>query len=210
MSAFLLCAGTVRLKEEKRTEKKFRRTGFPLRHSPGGLGVAASSPLSLCLRGWCSGPANAGSEASPYSFRIRRARYKRLAGWGAARCWRFGLGSCGAAFCLVVGVGSQICREPPSRMGRATATSTGRAEPKPRNRQANPRTAVSPATGRSRAIHRSPPDCPVNRRASGAGVVGTSGLPLAPANHRAPGRGSSYTRELIRTGGQKLPGSAEP
>ncbi len=49
MSAFLLCAGTVRQKEEKRTEKKFRRTGLLERHSLSGLRVAATYAASLVL-----------------------------------------------------------------------------------------------------------------------------------------------------------------
>ncbi len=49
VSAFLLCAGTVRQKEEKRTEKKFRRTGLLLRRTLSGLRVAATYTTALAV-----------------------------------------------------------------------------------------------------------------------------------------------------------------
>ncbi len=97
LSAFLLCAGTVRQKEEKRTEKKFRRTGLLLRRTPGGYGVAATCAAILAV-------ADAG-EARVYPRRrlrdpavfIRGSQrwMQRLAGVGAARRCRSGLGASG-------------------------------------------------------------------------------------------------------------------
>ncbi len=49
MSAFLLCAGTVRLKEEKRTEKKFRRTGLLQRRILRGYGAAATYTAAFAV-----------------------------------------------------------------------------------------------------------------------------------------------------------------
>ncbi len=50
LSAFLLFSVPAWLKEEKRTEKKFKRTGLLERHSPSGLGVAATCAVALVLR----------------------------------------------------------------------------------------------------------------------------------------------------------------
>ncbi len=211
MSAFLLCAGTVRQKEEKRTEKKFRRTGLLERHSPGGLGVSATYTAALVLTKKDRGFRQRRLRDPAVFIRGSQSRMQKARRLGKARRCRLKLCSCGAAFCLSVGVDSQICREPSYSVWGSRQSPGG---------QGGARTPE-------------PPSYPANRRISGNGVE-PSELPVAAGlsykplrfwggGYRSPPGFPSRRRTFglprqeraalpraSRTGGQKLPGSAGP
>ncbi len=175
MSAFLLFADGA-AERRKADRKEVQRAGLFQRRILRGYGVAATCAAALAV-------ANAGI--------ARRSRRRRLrdptvfipgsqsrmqkARWSVRACrYRMRLGSYGAAFCLVVGVGSQICREPPFPYGVATALLGRRSGVK-----------NAPAT----------PSYPVNCRISGNGVEPelpiTAGLSPEPAHSRRGGNLSS-------------------
>ncbi len=216
-------APTGAAERRKADRKEVQRAGLLLRHSPGGSRVAATCTVALTV-------ADAGAARMYPRRRLRDPAgviqglpcpVQKARGFRQARRYRSGLGSCGVAFCLAVGVGSQIYKEPPfpygtsrrvpGRRGRAKKAHGNTELPRElsclRRRGRAGRSIVaaglSPKPPRCRSGGcLSPPGYPLRRQASG---LPRQELPAHPRATPKPAGKSYPTRAKLSSIAASLP-----